>query len=78
MEKTLIQIIDEEIEKYHDFDYDIDTDVLNSIYARFEQEVFEIEGNEEAEEYLLKATTLEALEYLKTKVEYIIPYRALS
>ena len=78
MEKTLIQIIDEEIEKYHDFDYNIDADVLNSIYARFEQEIFDIEGNEEAEEYLLKATTLEALEYLKTKVQYIITYRALS
>ena len=48
MEKTLIQIIDEEIEKYHDFDYNIDADVLNSIYARFEQEIFDIEGHEEA------------------------------
>ena len=78
MKKTLLQVIDEEIEKYHDFDYNIEADTLNSIYARFEQEIFDIEGNEEAEEYLLKATTLEALEYLKTKVEYISPYRALS
>ena len=68
--RTFLEIINEEIEKYRtrDDSYDINVDELNKIYERFDKEIFEIEQNFEASQYLLKATEIEALEYLKSKI----------
>ena len=70
MEKTLLTIINEEIGKYptrDDLD-DFDVDGMNKIYERFEKEHPEIYDKFEEDEYLLKATTPEALEYLKNLI----------
>ena len=72
MKKTLLTIINEEIEKYptrdNDFLNDFDVNGMNKIYERFEKEHPEIYDKFEEDGYLLKATTPEALEYLKNLI----------
>ena len=63
---TLISKINKEIAKHKaNADYDDDSENMNKIFKQFEAEHFIIDDNEEAFEFILNATSIETLEYLK-------------
>lgn len=68
-EGGVIGMIDAELAKHQANPeyYDDGGEEMNKIFNRFDVEVYDINGDEETYQYLLKATDVEALKYLKEK-----------
>ena len=69
-ESDLLTVINAEIKKHEaDPEYDEGGENMNKVYDRFEKEHFTIDADKEASDYILKATPVETLEYLKKRIE---------
>ena len=67
--EDLLEKIDAEIKKHKaDETYDEYGEEANKIFAQFDKEVFVIDNDDEASDFLLKATSLEQMEYLKERI----------